>query len=157
MVKKSQQQQIFLESWVFYRPLQRYSGTINLIIMSSIITLSLLIFSLLCLSVNAFLSVKLSLRYRIGDLISKKSAMIGVFAFWTVSFLLALLPLFTNTVFTYGLSYANFQYLPIITPIQVRHLFSLLGYYSGSQPGCHLRFARVLQAIAHYSLVQEKG
>ena len=76
---------------------------------------------------DTFLSVKSPLRYRIGDLISKKSAMIGVFAFWTVSLLLAMLPLFTNTVFTYALSYANFQYLPIITPIQVRHLFSVLG------------------------------
>ena len=126
-----------------------------IIIISSIIYL--LIFSLLCLSVNAFLSVKSPLRYRIGDLINKKSAMIGVFAFWTVSLLLALLPLFTNTIFTYGLSYANFQYLPIITPIQVRHFFSVLGYCSGSQPECHLRFAWVLQAVAHYSLVQEKG
>ena len=117
----------------------------------------LVIFSLFCLSANTFLSVKSPLRYRIGDLISKKSAVMGVFEFWTVLLLLALLPLFTNTVFTYALVFANFQYLPIITPIQVRHLFFVLGYCSGSQLGCHLRFARVPQAIAHYSLVQEKG
>ena len=75
--------------------------------------------SLLLLSVDSFLSVKWPMKYRVGDLMTARKALILIAIVWIFSILLGFLPLLAKDIVTYRLSFFTFQYLPVIGRLPV--------------------------------------
>ena len=68
---------------------------------------------------DSFLSVRWPLKYRIGDIMTGKRALVVVLITWALSLLISCLP-FMMQEMTYEMSRLTFQYILIIKPLPVK-------------------------------------
>jgi len=72
------------------------------------------IFSLLLLSMDSYMSVRWPLKYSIGEMMTKKRAFIMVVVVWVFAFMVAVLPLISQTLFGSQMLFATFMDMPTV-------------------------------------------
>ena len=85
----------------------------------NLLLLHIFFFSLFLLSADSFSSVMWPMKYKVGDVMTSKRALIAVAVVWLISLAVSIMPIVAEDLVVYGMSSQTFQFIPIIRPIPV--------------------------------------